>query len=178
MFLDLIDWLYCQICQNVDKQVIVVCYAFEMIILFDPWLPFNLYTPTPLSLNKWTEDCKNKKDGSWSSSRGRGSSKPVSSVCVCTVMGMGVSSDRQRLTTFLHFGDINNDVDEDDICQNNTVKHLYVYNTHITHTWSSLEKGDCCSTEREKTGGEKLAETQRTSLIKGAIDCKTDFTLS
>ncbi|XP_067114446.1 CBP80/20-dependent translation initiation factor isoform X1 [Osmerus mordax] len=27
-------------------------------------------------ISQWTEDCNNKKDGSWSSSRGRGSSKP------------------------------------------------------------------------------------------------------
>lgn len=31
-----------------------------------------------ISLFQWTEDCNDKKDGSWTSSRGRGSSKPVS----------------------------------------------------------------------------------------------------
>lgn len=36
----------------------------------------------PTSLLQWTDDCNNKKDGSWTSSRGRGSFKPVS-VCVC-----------------------------------------------------------------------------------------------
>lgn len=32
----------------------------------------------PISLLQWTDDCNNKKDGSWTSSRGRGSTKPVS----------------------------------------------------------------------------------------------------
>ncbi|XP_016374682.1 CBP80/20-dependent translation initiation factor-like, partial [Sinocyclocheilus rhinocerous] len=31
---------------------------------------------TPSHISQWTEDCSDKIDGSWSSSRGRGSSKP------------------------------------------------------------------------------------------------------
>ncbi|KAI4817093.1 hypothetical protein KUCAC02_009375 [Chaenocephalus aceratus] len=39
---------------------------------------------------QWTDDCNNKKDGSWTSSRGRGSTKPVSvSAVFCLFHSIG-----------------------------------------------------------------------------------------